>query len=341
MLRVESRVRSMDLLRSVAIISVLLAHTVLGFGAPEMLAPLQLGGIGVDLFFVLSGWLLGGQLFKEMETGSINVRRFWVRRWIRTLPAYYVILILTIAQQWLTKESPPSFWKYFLFIQNYDYPLPIFWVSWSLAVEEQFYLFIAPFLAFSLFMRPNTRLTLLVTILVLPFIFRQFGWFGSNVETHVHLDGCIMGVMLAAIKYQYNMQWGKLVKVSGFFAGLGVILILLSFYQRWSPMSWLGDPGYLTLALIFGSWVVYANSSYVIGNKLYIPGSYYVATRSYSIYLLHPNAIAAVNRLPFEFPFIIYFPLVILISFCAAEVLYRVIELPFMRMRSKLRWANS
>jgi peptidoglycan/LPS O-acetylase OafA/YrhL len=321
-------------------VSVLLAHTVLGFGAPELLAPLQLGGIGVDLFFVLSGWLLGGQLFKEMESGSINVRRFWVRRWVRTLPAYYVVLILTIAQQWLTKENPASSWRYFFFIQNYDYPLEIFSVSWSLAVEEQFYLLIAPFFALSLFMEKNTRLGLLVFFLILPFTFRQMGWFDSNVETHVRLDGCIMGVLLAAVKFQHNVLWKKIAKISGFLASLGVILILLSFYQRWYPNALFGDPGYLTLALIFGSWVIYANSSSTVGSHLYVPSSYYIATRSYSIYLLHPDAIAITNRLFFELPFLVYLFIVVIISFLAAEILYRAIELPFMHLRKKSSWAN-
>jgi peptidoglycan/LPS O-acetylase OafA/YrhL len=339
-LRAENRIRSMDFLRSIAILSVLLAHTVLGFGAPEILAPLQLGGIGVDLFFVLSGWLLGGQLFKEMENGSINIRRFWLRRWIRTLPAYYVVLIMTVAQQWFTKEEPASSWKYFVFIQNYDYPLEIFSVSWSLAVEEQFYLLIAPFFAFSLFMKPNMRLAVLVIFLLFPSVFRQLGWFDSDVETHIRLDGCIAGVLLAAIKYQHNILWEKFVNFSGLIAFIGVLVILLSFYQRWFPVVWFDDPSYLALAVIFGSWVIYANSNDIVGRNLYIPGSYYIATRSYSIYLLHPDAIAITNRLPFEFSFFIYISIVFLVSLFSAEILYRFVEIPFMYARSKLRWAN-
>jgi peptidoglycan/LPS O-acetylase OafA/YrhL len=336
----ENRIRSMDLLRSIAILPVLLGHSVLGFGSPSSLAPLQLGGIGVDLFFVLSGWLLGGQLLKEMQNGSINVRKFWVRRWVRTLPAYYAVLIFTVSQQWLTKEDPASSWRYFLFIQNYTYPLEIFYVSWSLAVEEQFYLFIAPFLALTFFLKANSRLILLSILLFLPFLFRQIGWFDSTVETHVRLDGCIMGVLLAAIRIQHAPIWRKLVRISGFLASLGLILIIFSFYQRWFPVTWFNDPGYLTRAFIFGSWVVYANSKKSVSHRLYVPGAYYVATRSYAIYLLHPDAIALVNRFSNELPFLGYLSIVIALSLVAAEALYRIVELPFMRLRSRIKWAN-
>src|SRR5689334_10607942 len=96
----SDRIRSLDLLRSYAILSVLLAHATLVFNPPAALAPLQAGGTGVDLFFVLSGWLLGRQLMKELDRqGSVGLTRFWSRRWLRTLPAYYVMLLLTYAQQ--------------------------------------------------------------------------------------------------------------------------------------------------------------------------------------------------------------------------------------------------
>ncbi|WP_354668041.1 acyltransferase family protein [Marinobacter salexigens] len=335
----HNRIRSLDSLRSIAILMVLFAHSVLGFGAPTHLAPAQLGGMGVDLFFVLSGWLLGSLLFKEMAQGGINVRRFWVRRWMRTLPAYYVVLIYTMGQQILTKEDPSTPWTYFFFIQNYDYPLEIFSVSWSLAVEEQFYLFIAPFLALTVYVKPNIRLCLLVSLFILPAIFRYLGWYSTNLETHVRLDCCIMGVMLACIKYQHNQIWSVLLKYSFGMAIVSTVFFVLYFYQRWFPLSWLGDPGFMARAMMFGAWVVFANSSNKIRWNLFFPGANYIATRSYAIYLLHPDAIALVNRVTIDLPFLVYLSIVFLLSVAAAEVLYRIVELPFMNMRSRFKWA--
>lgn len=336
----HNRIRSMDTFRSVAILMVLLAHSILGFGSPSLLAPLQLGGMGVDLFFVLSGWLLGSQLFKEMERGGISVKRFWIRRWMRTMPAYYVVLLYTISQQVLTKENPSTPWTYFLFIQNYDYPLEIFSVSWSLAVEEQFYLFIAPFLALTIYLTPSFRLVLLILLLLLPSIFRFYELYGTTMETHVRLDGCIMGVLLACLKYQHRIIWNVLLKYSLAMASLSTIFFMLFFYQRWFPLSWLEDPGYLTRAMMFGAWVVFANSSDRVRWGFNFPGANYIATRSYAIYLLHPDAIAIANRLPIELSFIIYLSIVFLLSVTASEVLYRLIELPFMNMRSQVRLAH-
>ena len=133
----DTRYRSMDLLRAIAITLVILAHSVFSYGAPEHLAPLQFGGTGVDLFFVLSGWLLGGLLFKEAEkNGNIDIKRFWIRRWMRTFPAYYAVLIIQVSQRYLTKDDVDFPWEYFVFVQNYSYPLDFFFFFWSLSVEE-------------------------------------------------------------------------------------------------------------------------------------------------------------------------------------------------------------
>ena len=138
---------SMDILRSLAIITVVNCHAGTAFATDPIRSIFGLGGRGVDLFFVLSGWLLGHQLLTELrEKGTIEIKRFWLRRWVRTLPAYYAVLLPTYLQQ-MYKYHELSFNPSFLvFGQTYWSTMPYFGISWSLCVEEHFYLLIAPLL---------------------------------------------------------------------------------------------------------------------------------------------------------------------------------------------------
>src|SRR5579883_1610736 len=131
---------SLDVLRALAIVMVVGCHLATGFapGSPVAVA-LGNGGRGVDLFFVLSGWLLGRQLFAEAAaTGTVDVRRFWLRRWLRTLPAYYAVLAAQIAVLAVRGKGSLIDWRYLIFLQNYIPDPPYFAVSWSLCVEEYF-----------------------------------------------------------------------------------------------------------------------------------------------------------------------------------------------------------
>lgn len=336
----KRRINSLDLLRSIAILLVLMAHIIYGFGAPDNLAPLQLGGIGVDLFFVLSGWLLGSVLFQELTNDRIDIGRFWTRRWMRTLPAYYAVLSLTMLQQIVTKDDPALRWDYYIFIQNYDTPLDIFYVSWSLAVEEQFYLFIAPCLFYLGKLSKTRRIAILLILLLTPSVLRYLNLYSDPNETHVRLDGCMMGVLLACIKYEHEYLWKAITKYSKFAIHLSIVLFVLFFYQRWVELPFISDPGPLTRSLIFGVWVVYANSSEKVRTGLNVPGSYYVATRSYALYLLHPDAIAIVNRMFSIESILVYSLVVLLISLAFSEILYRTVELPFMRLRDKVPYVR-
>lgn len=337
----DTRYRSMDLLRAIAILLVILAHTILSYGAPEHLAPLQLGGTGVDLFFVLSGWLLGGLLFKEAEKkGRIDVKKFWIRRWMRTFPAYYAVLLLSVGQRYLTKDNVSFPWEYFVFLQNYSHSLDFFTISWSLCVEEQFYLFIAPLLF--IFTRMNkvfTTITLL-TLIMLPFIFRQMDLYDNLYQTHVRLDGCIMGVFLAHIRHQYHDIWIKISQFTPYLAVISVLFYLSFYFGRYYPQLGINDPDNLFLAILFGLWVMAANTNKNWSNKLYIPGSYYIATRSYALYLLHPEILALLKRFMTEIPFPIYFALALGGSLMIAEVLYRLIEKPVMDYREQLAFSS-
>lgn len=330
------RILSMDLLRASAIMLVLLGHVVLSYGAPSHLAPLQFGGTGVDLFFVLSGWLLGCQLFKELKhNNKVDIRKFWSRRWMRTIPAYYAVLIFSVTQQYLTKENFSFPWEYFVFVQNYYYPLEFFSISWSLSVEEQFYLAIAPLVAFSAKLKTPIRTLILLTVLILPLIFRLLGWCNNYQETHVRWDGCVMGVLLAHLYYSYPVFWKKLTRIAPILAATALLMYLYNFYAHWDHSLPFRNPDKLLLAFMFGSWVLLANSDKAWANNLYLPGAQYIATRSYAMYLLHPEALALLNKFALGTPFIIYLALTLVITLIMSELLYRIVEKPSMDIREK------
>ncbi len=139
-----SRIAGLDLVRAGAILGVMLCHTAALF---EPQAPsrglLQLGSFGVDAFFALSGFLIGGQLYQDLERGTFSIAAFWRRRWLRTLPAYFFYLgVNLLAYGWhrlAAGEFDPE-WRYVFFIQNLTTQMRVFYPeSWSLAVEEWFY----------------------------------------------------------------------------------------------------------------------------------------------------------------------------------------------------------
>jgi len=156
------RTPGLDTLRAIAIVWVMLFHSVYvgglgaGFGWLE-----RSGWMGVDLFFVLSGYLIGSQVLKSLKvTGGIDFADFYRRRGVRILPAFLVVFaIYALLPGW--RETPgmqplwqfPSFTFNLLFDASDNYA---FSHVWSLCVEEHFYL-VFPFLAFALTRRPASR----------------------------------------------------------------------------------------------------------------------------------------------------------------------------------------
>jgi peptidoglycan/LPS O-acetylase OafA/YrhL len=331
-------VPSLDLLRSYAIVSVVAAHAVLAFGAPPALAPLRAGGTGVDLFFILSGWLLGGQLMRELAaTGTISLRRFWSRRWMRTLPAYYAVLCATFVQQVILKNNTDLRWSYTFFGQNYLTDLPYFFVSWSLCVEEHFYLFVAPLLLIAFRLRQR-GIVLLLLVMAVPSFCRTFGLYGAIVETHVRFDECLLGVVLAGLSVFFRGTWVRLCALAPILASAGVVLFAGLLLVRWYPEYMIGVDEQTICMFVFGSFLLLAVSSEKWKQRLYIPGCAFLATRAYSVYLLHPEAVALLRRLDIS-SFPLFLLLTWLITLAGAEVLYRLVERPVMNAREWFKFS--
>ncbi len=219
------RNQGLDILRGIAILLVLINHvepSVLP-GLPALNGAVgavywrlrSIGWSGVDMFFVLSGFLISGLLFKEIErTGSLALGRFWGRRAFKIIPSYAVLLAVlawTGATAWLDTSSPTatvtSLVQHGLFLQNYLEHNPN-GPTWSLAVEEHFYLLLPCLLLLfsqggitpALFERRVLTSGLAVMIVVL--IARCYHAWQSGVHTedyrlsHFRIDSLFLGVLV-------------------------------------------------------------------------------------------------------------------------------------------------
>lgn len=136
----------LDLCRALAILLVLLSHgRVFLRAALPWTEYFRFGGFfGVELFFVLSGFLIGGILIRLATQGGAHwLRGFYARRWFRTFPNYHLFLIVNVMLvMWGVRPGElDALWKYLVFVQNLFGPHPLFFPeAWSLAVEEVFYL---------------------------------------------------------------------------------------------------------------------------------------------------------------------------------------------------------
>lgn len=222
----SGRIRQLDLLRAVAVVLVLGRH--LPRCPDGMWPPLRLvfdawrfiGWVGVDLFFVLSGFLVGGLLMAEYRRrGSLDVKRFLIRRALKIYPPFYLLLALTAAIVLLRDPSADNLRRTVaeaVYLQNY---LPGLWPhTWSLAVEEHFYLLLAAGLSLMVARRSSGRdpfrgllvvvpllgvLILLVRVAnvsVLPLQSRT-----HRFATHIRVDALLWGVLLAYL-YHYRRE---------------------------------------------------------------------------------------------------------------------------------------
>lgn len=216
----RSRVLQLDLLRGVAILLVLFAHSALppedaGWWRPIVWYLHFLGPTGVDLFFVLSGFLIGGLLFAEIRrTGRLDVRRFLIRRGFRIWPLYFAFLAFVFLRLLLETEGPVAAARELvpnlLHLQNYlGSPREH---TWSLAVEEHFYL-VLPFLLLLLARRrglggagPASPVRPVAFVLVLCAVLRLVAysdrpWFNPHYATHLRIDSLLVGVALAHLHH--------------------------------------------------------------------------------------------------------------------------------------------
>lgn len=284
------RYTALDLLRVLALLMTILAHT------PSLVASipglsLLRGGLwlGVDLFMLISGWLLGGQLLREAAGGRLDPLRFYVKRWMRTLPPYYAMLVL------LQFICPPmsglARLQHALFIQQYVGNNQ-YMVSWSLCVEEHFYLLL-PVLITLLVRRPRlgTLIGLVVSIEAIAIVCRIFAYVPGKIPelTHMRWHGLFLGLAFAWIQLHRATLWAWLGRQTAWLAPIGILstMLVMHYARPGSPSHWTfivaPTVGTWTLAFAFIAFVHDASPL----SRIRFPGLEYLGGLTYAIYLTH------------------------------------------------------
>lgn len=358
-----SRIFGLDIMRTIAILMVVVAHSITML-TPYMpkLAFLSLGGfLGVEIFFVLSGFLIGYILIREINEHPFNldaIIHFWTRRWFRTLPNYFLILFLNIGLFLvLGRTFHFSLLPYFLFIQNFKKPFHDFFLeSWSLSVEEWFYLLvpITLFLVSILYKGEDKKIVIKTTLIIFflfPLLFRFYqgmrmdlpstreAWDYSIRKVVVaRLDALMFGVLMAYLKYYHTIVFQQYKNVM---FGLGcMVLAGCLYFSYYSPINLYFKTLYFSCYSTGFALLIPNLNSIKTGVKVVVVPITYISIISYSIYLLHFSLIL----LPIEqyiitynfFGAVLVFLSYWIITIVLSTLLYSFYEKPMTGLREKI-----
>jgi peptidoglycan/LPS O-acetylase OafA/YrhL len=353
----------LDTLRAIAIAWVMLFHSFLVGGlGPQFGWLSRYGWMGVDIFFVLSGFLIGSQLFKPLAAGAtVSLPEFYRRRAYRILPAFAVVLAAYALVPFL-REAPgmEPWWKFAGFFMNLsiDYGAnQAFSHAWSLCVEEHFYL-VFPLLALALSRRISLRgFAALCIGLVLGGIALRTGvwlhdaaaeaagapqrnWFVEDIyyPTWNRLDGLLVGVVLAAARL-FRPRWWQAAQVHANLALLGgIATLVLSFWLFRDRPGLLGNSiGWPVLSAGLGSLVFAGAADRGLLSRR-IPGMAWLATVSYSLYLSHKIAFHFVSTTwdaQLHDQGVLAFTCYAAAALAVGAGLHYGIERPFLRLRER------
>lgn len=310
----------LDHLRALAILLVFLYHYRM-FQHPSWIDDIGwIGWTGVDLFFVISGFLISNQLFIEIrEHQTIRLKIFFTKRFFRIMPPYIFTLFLYFCiPAFREREALPSFWKFISFTQNYGLDVihkGTFSHAWSLCIEEQFYLLLPLTILFFIKTKSIHFLKYGVLFLIIASIlFRHFSWNEFIVPnlnnpnfwkvwymkiyypTYTRFDGLAIGVLIAWF-FQFSVRFKNLIDKRGtFFLIVGLLSVSVSLcFCRDQYSQGASIFGFTFVAVSYGILLLGAiSSSSFLGSKNNFFTSK-LALLSYSIYLSHKGVIHIVQ----------------------------------------------
>lgn len=342
-------IKPLDGVRGVAALMVMIFHWVQAF--PGTLGPIEpfrkiavFGQTGVDLFFVLSGFLITRILLNSLEESAF-FRNFYARRILRIFPLYYGFLTFyyLVWTKWMPQGQPSGALWYFAYIPNIQMTFGDQGLSgpmhfWSLAIEEHFYLawpiliYLTPFRKVPWLCAATIGLSIVSRILLL-----HWG-FGVFYFTLCRLDGLAIGAMIAWLERRHSGLDSLRGHSMKLIVGLTPLVLVLWFVNSGKGLAWLQALKFLWVALLFGALlcvsILAAPSSY-LHKVLNSRALRWVGKVSYGSYVFHWACFEVVTK-----SLKITHPLANLVtgfglSFLVAGLSYNFYEAPFLRLKSR------
>lgn len=337
----KARIPQLDAVRGLAILAVIFHNQSGKYPSLHLSRVFANGWMGVDLFFVLSGFLITGILL-DTKGSKGSLKSFYIRRGLRTWPLYFaVILFMFVAVPWLRPaqghlvfERSSPWWSFTLFVQNFLVPnltgaAGALAVTWSLAVEEQFYL-VWPWVV-----RHCSAVQLrwiAVSVICLSPLLRAF-LLGRGVNlytnTFCRLDGLMAGALLALLTRSSGFVPSKYITLAGitFITTATMAFVLEAMHLRWVvySMSALASLSLVYLAL-------YSKAAWIqrpMTNRFLV----YTGTISYGLYLLHKIPFDIGEALHLDRKPFLAAPLLLLASFGIAALSWNLLEKPFLSLK--------
>ena len=363
----SSRVHGLDTLRALAIMLVFANHY-MSFVSREATFGWfsEIGWAGVDLFFALSGYLIGNQVFAALRGPGLSLPRFYARRLLRTVPAYLFVLALYAYWPYWAGDLPHApWWKYLTFTLNFNLkPGTLFSHAWSLCVEEQFYLLLPPVALAIAGLAARSRRAALVlgwaalASAVAAGMWLRHAWWQPSMDlgergsrsyyvliyysSLSRFDELLAGVALAMLRNFHPAAWQRLTRHGDWMLAGGAFLTALAFWLFLEyHYSWgMSVFGYPLLGLAFALLLVAALSEGSLLHRTRVPGMGAIALWSYSIYLTHTQVciLLADHWEPVDPESI---AVMIGASIFAGWLLYFAVEAPFMKLRERFIPSNT
>jgi len=338
---VNRRLPALDGVRGVAILLVILHNQAGRYPSLHLQSLFANGWMGVDLFFVLSGFLITGILVDTRESEGY-LKNFYARRCLRIWPLYYSLLVFMFVLVPLLRPSEAHtvfdrsspWWAYPLFLQNFLVPSPTaatgpLGITWSLAIEEQFYL-VWPWVVRYCSSAQVRGIALAVISLSPPLrLYLSLHHVDIYPNVFCRLDGLMLGALLALVVRSDTFLPSKLMKHAwmALFIAAPLALVTEALNARWIAFSFtaLASASFVYLSLFSEQrWLRVA-----LTNRFMV----YTGTISYGLYLLH--------KIPFDmaqslhvalYPFLAL-PLLLAAGYALAALSWNLLEKPFLRLK--------